>query len=88
MTNAPVAIDRLQTLEIRLQFAAQVALDRQFASRDCLDDLVELLAAQIFRAQIGINVGLVEDLFSGARANAVNVGKRRFDALVAGNFNA
>ncbi len=87
MTDAPVAIDRLQTLEIRLQFATQIALDRQLASRDRLDDLVELLAAQVFRTKIRINVGLVKDLFSGARTNAVYVRKRCFDALVAGNFN-
>ena len=88
MADAAVAINRLQALEIRLQLAAQITLDRQLAGGDRLDDLVELLAAQILRAEIGIDVGLFEQLFRRARTNAENVGKRRFDALVAGNFNA
>ena len=60
----------------------------QLARGDGLDDLVELFVGQILRARVGIDIGLLEDALRGARADAVNVRERRFDALVAGNFNA
>ena len=88
MANAAIAVDRLESLKIGLEFAAQVAFDRQLARGDGLNDLIDLLAAQILRPHVEIDVGLFENLFRGARADAVNVGKRRFDALVAGNINA
>jgi len=73
MTDAAVAIDCLQALKICLQFAAQITLDWQLTCGDRLDDLVQLLATEVFPAQIWVNVGLFEYLFRGARANAVNI---------------
>ena len=88
MADTAVAVDRLQALEVGLQLAAQIALDRQFARGDRLDDLVELLVRQILRTRLRIDIGLLEDLLRRARANAVDVRQRRFDAFVAGDFNA
>ena len=88
MTNASIAIDGLEALEVGLQLAAQIAFDRELARGDRLDDLVELFVAQILGPQVRIDVGLLENANRSARADAVNVGERRFDALVAGNFNA
>src|SRR5207248_2510142 len=88
MANAPVAVDRLEALEVGLQFAAQIAFDRELARGDRLDDLVELFVAQILGAHVRIDIGLLENADRSARANAVDVGKRRSNAFVAGNFNA
>ena len=43
MADATITIDRLQTLEIALHFAPEIALDRQLVVRDRLDDFVDLL---------------------------------------------
>ena len=73
MPDAAITIDRLQTLQIALHFAAQIAFDRQLAVRDRLDDFVDLLRRKILGAQIGIDVGLLENPFGGARADPVDV---------------
>ena len=52
MADAAVAVDRLEALQVALHFAAQIALDRQLARGDRLDDLVELLGAQVLGAGI------------------------------------
>jgi hypothetical protein len=80
-----IAIDRLEAFEIALELSSEVAFNQETACRNRLDDLVELLGAQILRAGIGVDVGLFENLFRGARTDAVNVRQRRFDAFVARN---
>ena len=88
MANAAIAIDRLKPLEIRLQFPAKITFDRELAGGDRLNDLADLLGAQIFRADVGIDIDLLEDALRGARANAINIREGGFDAFVAWNFNA
>ena len=65
MADAAVTIDRLEALEIALDIAAQIALDQQAAAGDGVDDRVELLDAQILGADVGIDVGGLEDLLRG-----------------------
>ena len=48
-----------------------------------LNDLADLFGAQIFRANIGIDIDLLEDALRGARADAIDIRERRFDAFVA-----
>ena len=87
MAQPAIAIDRLEALEIALKLSSEVAFNQETACRDRLDDLVELLGAQILRAGIGVDVGLLEDLFRGARTDSVHVGKRGFDSLIPGDFD-
>src|SRR5207248_1928548 len=86
MPDTAVTIDRLQPLQIALNFSPQIAFDRQFARGDRLDDLVELFAAEVFRADVRVDVHLLENLFRRARPHAVNVWQRSFDAFLARNF--
>ena len=88
MPDAAIAIDRLQALQIALHFAAQIALDRDLVVRDRMNDLVDLLRASGLSPAVRIDVGLLEDAPGGARADAVDVGQRRFDAFVGGDFNS
>ena len=88
MANAAVAVDRLETLQVCLNFTAQIALDGQLARGDRLNDVIQLLRRQILRAHVRFDVRLFEDLLRGARTNSVNVGQRRVDTFVAGNFNS
>lgn len=49
MPNATVAINRLQTLQIALDFATQIAFDLNLVIRDRMNDLVQLLRGEILR---------------------------------------
>ena len=84
MPDSAITIDRLKALQIALQFAAKIAFDQHLVAGDRLNDLVDLLRRQILRAQVRIDVRLFENALRRARADAVNVGQRRFDAFVAG----
>ena len=86
--DAAITIDRLQPFQIALQLAPEIAFDRQFARGNCVDDMIELFRGQIFRANIGIDVRLFEDLFRSARTDAINVRQGRFDPFISGNFNS
>ncbi len=88
MPNAAVTINCLQTLEVALQFAAQIAFDQELIPRDRVNDVVQLLRREFLRAQVRINGGLLEDPLRGRRPDAVDVRQRRFDALVGRDFNS
>jgi len=86
MADASVAINCLEPFQITLNFASQVALDRDLVRIDCVDDGIELLRREIFRAGIRINVGLFKDFRCVARSHAINVWQGSFDAFVAGDI--
>ena len=88
VADAPIAVDRLQPFQVALNLTSKIALDRQFTRGDRLDNLIELLVAKILCPRVGADIHLLEDPLRGARADAVNVGQRRFDALVARDINA
>jgi|LakMenEpi03Aug12_release.lakeMendotaPanAssembly.Ray.scaffolds.fasta_scaffold4106204_1 hypothetical protein len=43
MADTAVAVNRLQTLQIALDFPTKITFDRKLAFRDCLDDFVEIV---------------------------------------------
>ncbi len=88
MPDPAITIDRLQPLQVALQLAAEIAFDHDLVGRDRMNDVVELLGREVFRAQIRIDVRLLENAFRRRRADAVNISERRFDAFVRGNFNS
>ena len=51
-----------------------------------MNDGVDLLGGQILRSDIGIDGGRLENALGMTRANSINVAKRSFDALLAGDF--
>jgi hypothetical protein len=88
VTLAAVTIDGLQPFQISLNVATPFALDFDFVGRDRLNDLIDLLRTQFIGPQIGIDVGLLQNLARGAEANPVNIGQGRLDAFVRWNFNS
>ena len=88
MPNATVAINRLQTLQIALDFATQIALDLDLVIRDRMNDLVQLLRGEILRTQIWIDIGLLENASGCGKTDSIDVGQGRFDALVCRNFDS
>src|SRR5437660_7616181 len=88
MPDPAITIDRLQTLEVALRFTAQIAFDRDLVARDRMNNFVQLLRGKIFRAQIRIDIGLIENALRDRRPDPVNIGERRFDAFIRRNFNS
>ena len=87
MADAAIAVDRLEPLQVALNLAAKVTFDRQFASRDSVNQLAHLLGAEVFRPDIRIDISLFEDAFRRRWPDSVNIREGGFDAFVAGNFN-
>jgi hypothetical protein len=88
MPYTAITINCLQTLQVALHFAAEIAFDLQLAVRDRLDNFVDLLRSKILGAQIRIDVGLLENAFGRARADPIDVGQRRFDPFIGWNFDS
>jgi len=88
VAKATVAIDCLETLEVALKFTTKITLDDDLLGRNCGNDRTDLLGRKLLGAGIRVDVGLLENALGGLRANAVNVNKGGFDALVAGDFYA
>ena len=88
MTDPPITIDRLEAFQVALHVATEIALNLDLVVRDGVNDFVQLLRCEIFRANVRVNVGLLENAPGCAKANPVDVSKRRFDALFRWNFNS
>jgi hypothetical protein len=88
MPNAAITIDCLQTFQVTLDFAAQIAFNLDLVVRDRVNDFVQLLRRKFFRPQVRIDVGLLKNAPRRGKADSVDVGKRRFDAFVCWNFDS
>src|SRR6266536_5509503 len=71
--DAAITLDALETLEVHADFAAEIALDDVFPILNRVNDLGQLLFAEILRADGGVDFGLGQDIFRVAWADAVNV---------------
>ncbi|SIT55332.1 hypothetical protein BQ8794_210025 [Mesorhizobium prunaredense] len=87
MTQAAIAAEVHEPLDVHRHFAAQIALDLVVAV-DRLADLQHFRVGQLVDAALGRDADLVDDLLGEALANAVNVLKRNDDALVGRNVDA
>src|SRR3954453_2483607 len=76
VTDAAIAFDTLQALEIHADFAAEIAFDHILTVLDGVDDLRKLGLGEIFGANLGIDLGAGEDLYRVSGADAVNVTQR------------
>lgn len=87
VAQSTVAIDLLEALQIDLQFPAEVTFDNVVVRLDVGNDGTQLFVGQFTGAGIRIDINLLQDLFGEAWANAVDVGKRSFDALFVWNID-
>src|SRR5882724_8066408 len=84
MTSAAVAIDTHQALDVRLQFATQVAFDP--ISLQHRRQVRKLFVIQVLRPNVWIDVRLRACLKRGGRADSVNVTERDPDLLLVWYF--
>jgi hypothetical protein len=88
VTNATVALDRLEALEVDTNLTAEIAFDDVFAVLDRVNDLRKLLLGEVLGADAGINLRAREDILRVGRADAIDVAQRDVDALVARDLNS
>jgi hypothetical protein len=84
--DAPIALDALQALEVHTDFPAKIAFNDVLAILNGMHDLGQLLFAEIFGANGRVDIGLGQNDFRVAWANAVNVAQGDVDALIRRNF--
>lgn len=87
VTEATVAIDLLEALQIDLQIPAKVTFDDVVVRLNVGDDGTQLFVGQFTGAGIRIDINLLQNLFGEAWADAIDVGKRSFDALFVWNID-
>src|SRR5450755_2287868 len=87
MTQATVAAEIHQTLDVHAGLATQVALDHIVAV-DHFTDLQDFLIAQLIDAAINGNLDLVHNLGRVLLADAMDVLERDQDALVGRDIHA
>ena len=85
MTQAAIAADLAQTLDVQCGLATQVALDDV-----CVDGVTQLLlisVSQILDADVRIDASLFQNILGGLSANAVDIGEADFDTLILRQVN-
>ena len=87
MTQAAIAAEVHQALDVHRDFATQVALD-EIVAIDRLADLQDLSVGQLVDAALGGDADLLADLLGLGSANAVDVLQADDDALAGGNVDA
>jgi len=87
VTDATVALDTLEALQVHADFAAKIAFDHVFAVLDGMNDLRKLGFAQVLRADRAINACALQDLPGIHRAESVDITKRDIDALFRRNVH-
>jgi hypothetical protein len=88
MADTAVAVNRLQTLQIALDFPTKITFDRKLAFRDCLDDFVEIVGGQVLRPNVGIDGRLLQNALCRCRPNSVNVRQGRLNSLISWDINS
>src|SRR5256885_9119680 len=82
VTEAAVAADLLETLDVQRGFAAEVTFDGE-AAVDDLADLRDLWLGEVAHADAAVDARLLEDVARARRADAEDVPQRHVDALLA-----
>jgi hypothetical protein len=88
MPNPAITPNGLQSLEITLNFPAQISLNQQSAGIDGVNDFAELLRRKAFRPCVGIDVRLLQYFLRGLRPYTIDVRQRSFDPLISRYINS
>ena len=86
MTNTAIAIDRLQTLQIRGELAAKITLQHPFVLGDDVKYLVELLFRKILSPHVGIQTSFFNEQVGARGADAIDITEGKRDFLFRGDF--
>src|SRR5579871_2465245 len=87
MTESTVGADFDETLDVHRNFLAQIALDQSLGLDD-RTDAVDLFFAEVLNLLHRLDLGFVENARGARMPDAVNVGQRDVDVLLAGKIHA
>ena len=85
MADAAIASDFHKALDVKSDFAAEVAFGAIF--RDLGTKSGQLLIGEVFGADVDGDAGVLADLFGGRVPDAIDVGKGDDDALLVRDIN-
>src|SRR5262249_47675300 len=88
VTQAAVAAEVHQALDVHRDLAAQVAFDLDALALEHVADGAQIVLVEIVAALVGRDLGRFEHAKRRGLANPVNVGERDLDALVARKVDA
>ena len=86
MTEAAIAADLHQALDVHGNLTAQVALNLQVVV-NVVTDLTDILFGQVLNARIRIDTGRLDDIVRNLAANAVDIGQGDLNSLLAGQVD-
>ena len=87
MTDAAVAADLGQALNVHRHVAAQVALNSVLVA-DNLTQLGLIVLGEVLHAGVRVDPGLGQDLVGAGAPNAVDISEADLDSLLSGQINA
>lgn len=82
MSQPAVAADIHQPLDVHRDLTPKVTLDAHFLVDD-LADSINFIVSQVAHARIRIDTSAVEKPLAGVQPNSIDIGKRRFNPLIA-----
>ena len=87
VTNAAVAADFDQSLDVHGDFTPEVALYLAVVV-DVFSEFVDIRFGQVLDPDIGVNAGRLEDVLSGFTADTVDVGQADLNSFLPGQVYA
>ena len=87
MAHTTVALDLGQTLDVKRDITAQVALYHDGVFVEVVAELGLFISSQVLDAGIGVNSGTGENLVGSGLADAVNISQTNLDPLLARQLN-
>ena len=85
MTQAAIAADLVQALDVQCGLAAQVALDD--ISVDSVTELLLVSIGQILNAGVGVDTSLLQNVHSALAADTIDISQADFNALILRQVN-
>ena len=86
MTDAAIAADLRQALDVQRNLTAEVALDGEVLVNH-FTKCGFLILSQILHADIRVDLGHFQDLLCTCSANTVDIGQTDLDSLLTGQVN-
>ena len=83
MTDASVAADLRETLDVHGDFSAEITFDHVILS-DNFAEFLDFFISQIPASGIGIDARLLDDLCCRGTADAINAGQANLNTLISG----
>lgn len=88
MTNAAVATDGLQALEVTRDFPPEITFYHPLVVSDDVYDRVELLLIEVIGTHVGVQSNFLHDEIGPLGTNSVDVAERESDFLLRGDVDA